>query len=518
MADEVFDREAARAINFGACHTFAGIVRTNIGPFGSLKMFDDGAGEMFLTKDGGELVRGLSIRHATALFLSRAALAQEKALGDGVSSLVQLIDGILEQAAHKIEDGVHPRIIVRGLEDARDAAIKALNELAIEASNSRAEMRDYVASAALTKSPFPVADVVVDAVQCVREESRVDLDRIEIVRIRSTRESVRLVRGLVLDQGFRHELMPKKMEKVRILAMSESLEMEDTAVNTYMQVADEDQKERMTIAQRKFVDNKLRKIIELKSAVGGDFLLVNARGIDGPSMDILARANIAAVRRVSKKTLMRLVHACNCKIVNCVDDLTPNVLGYAEKVMEEEHRNAKYVFIDEVKDPKAVAIVVAGMTDITCGLIEGAVRDGMRALRHAVEDKKVLPGAGATEVALHLKLMNETLKEVEPKHRFGVQVFAEALLSIPRALVTNCGHDAFLVIPDMLSEAEGGELAGVDAETGEVIDPTVFGIYDNYCVIRGIIQSAPLVASQLLLVDEILTSTREIKKQSSKEK
>ena len=517
MADEVFDREAARAINFGACHTFAGIVRTNIGPFGSLKMFDDGAGQTFLTKDGGELVKGLSIRHATALFLARAALAQEKALGDGVSSLVQLIDGILEQAAHKIEDGVHPRIIVRGLEDARDAAIKCLDELAITTSKSRADMRDYVASAALTKSPFPVADVVVDAIQCIREETRVDLDRIEIMRIRSTRESVRLVRGLVLDQGFRHELMPNRLEKVGILAMSESLELEDTAVNTFMKVANADDKERMTIAARKFVDNKLRKIIELRSAVGGDFLLVNARGIDGPSMDILARANIAAVRRVSKKTLQRMVYACGCRVVNCVDDLAPNVLGYAEKVTEEEHRNSKYIFIDEVREPKAVAIVVAGMTDITCGLIEGAVRDGMRALRHAVEDGKVLPGAGATEIAVHLKLMNDTLKTVEPKHRFGVQVFAEALLSVPRALVNNCGHDASTLIPEMLSEAEGGDLAGIDAETGEVIDPTVFGIYDNYCVVRGLIQSAPLVASQLLLVDEILTSTKEITKQSAKE-
>ena len=44
--------------------------------------------------------------------------------------------------------------------------------------------------------------------------------------------------GLVLDQGFRNELMPKKLSDVKILALNESLEMEDTAVNTFMTVAD----------------------------------------------------------------------------------------------------------------------------------------------------------------------------------------------------------------------------------------------------------------------------------------
>lgn len=311
--------------------------------------------------------------------------------------------------------------------------------------------------------------------------------------------------------------MPKKMTNVRILALNESLEMEDTAVNTFMTVADADQKERMTIAGRKFVDNKLRKIIELKSVVGGDFLLVNGKGIDGASLDILAHANISAVRRVSKKTLQRLVYACGCRVVNCVDDLMPNVLGFAEKVSEENHRGTKFTFIDEVKDPKAVSIVIAGMTEMNSCLIEAAVRDGLRGLKHALDDKKVLPGAGATEIAMHLKMMNEVRKEVEPKHRFGVEVFAEALLAIPRALISNTGLDATTLVPEMLSEAEGGELAGIDTEAGEIIDPTIFGIYDNYCVIRSIVQSAPLVASQLLLVDEIIQSSKEIKKKKKDE-
>jgi T-complex protein 1 subunit zeta len=174
------------------------------------------------------------------------------------------------------------------------------------------------------------------------------------------------------------------------------------------------------------------------------------------------------------------------------------------------------VFIDEVRDPKAVTIVISGMTDIIAGMTEAAVRDGLRALKYAIEDGKVLPGGGSIEIGLHLALMNEFRRQVEGKGRFAVDVFAEALLAIPRALIQNTGLEASIIIPIMLNVAETGELAGVDLDAGEVIDPTWFGFYDNYRVVRGILQSAPIVASQLLLVDEIIQTPKIIERKKDR--
>ena len=274
-----------------------------------------------------------------------------------------------------------------------------------------------------------------------------------------------------------------------------------------MPVSNADERERMMIAERKFVDNKVRSIIDLRNAVEGDFLLINGKGIDGPSLDMLAHANISAVRRVSRKNIQRLVYACGCRVVNCVDDIFPQVLGYAGKVTEEEFNKVKYIFIDEVQSPKAVTITIGGMNMMSMDLTESAVKSGLRALQNAANDKKMLPGAGATEVALYIQLQNFK-KTQEAKDRLGIDIYAEALLSIPRALMKNSGLDPTDIIGDLLNEAETGELSGVDLETGEVMDPTVFGIYDNYCVKRGIFQSAPIIASQLLLVDEIIQSGR----------
>jgi len=56
-----------------------------------------------------------------------------------------------------------------------------------------------------------------------------------------------------------------------------------------------------------------------------------------------------------------------------------------------------------------------------------------------------------------------------------------------------------------------GHVVGLDLETGEPMDPQVEGVWDNYRVKRQLLQSASVVASQLLLVDEILKASKSTK-------
>ena len=58
--------------------------------------------------------------------------------------------------------------------------------------------------------------------------------------------------------------------------------------------------------------------------------------------------------------------------------------------------------------------------------------------------------------------------------------------------------------PRAQEEHEKGSVVGLDVVSGEPLDPTLSGIYDNYIVKKQIMQSAPVVVSQLLLVDEVI--------------
>ena len=70
--------------------------------------------------------------------------------------------------------------------------------------------------------------------------------------------------------------------------------------------------------------------------------------------------------------------------------------------------------------------------------------------------------------------------------------------------LANNENAVFIVICVMQEEYEKGSKVGLDISTGEPLDPQMAGIFDNYRVKRQIIESAPVVASQLLLVDEVM--------------
>ena len=49
-----------------------------------------------------------------------------------------------------------------------------------------------------------------------------------------------------------------------------------------------------------------------------------------------------------------------------------------------------------------------------------------------------------------------------------------------------------------------GSAAGLDVNTGEPMDPVLAGVLDNYIVKVQMLHSAPVVTTQLLLVDEVM--------------
>jgi T-complex protein 1 subunit zeta len=82
----------------------------------------------------------------------------------------------------------------------------------------------------------------------------------------------------------------------------------------------------------------------------------------------------------------------------------------------------------------------------------------------------------------------------------GINAFAEALLVIPKTLAANAGLDVQDVIGALQDEQAEGRVVGVDLRTGEAMDPSVEGVWDNYRVIRNFLDASQVIASNLLLV------------------
>jgi T-complex protein 1 subunit zeta len=206
----------------------------------------------------------------------------------------------------------------------------------------------------------------------------------------------------------------------------------------------------------------------------------------------------------------RLTLACGGTAVNSVEDLTEEDLGRAGHVYEVELGDDKFTFLEDVPKTFSCTILIKGPNEHTINQVKDAVRDGLRAVTNTVEDGCIIPGAGAFEVAASVKL-REYAKNVIGKARFGVNAFADALLVIPRTLAENSGLDSQDAVMKLVGEYERtGTAVGLNLQTGEPMAPVSAGILDNYCVKKQFLQLAPVLAQQLLLVDEVMRAGKQM--------
>jgi T-complex protein 1 subunit zeta len=202
----------------------------------------------------------------------------------------------------------------------------------------------------------------------------------------------------------------------------------------------------------------------------------------------------------------------------------------------------KFTFIEEVKDPKSVTLLIKGPNAHTIQQIQDALRDGLRAVKNAIEDQGLIPGAGAFEISCSAHLSGPVKKSAKGRVKMGVQAFADALLIIPKTLAQNGGFDVqdvvvalqvcssprvwlSLLLTSFEDEQADGNTVGVDLQSGEPFDPTVEGIWDNYRVKRQMLHSwyvpsipcvfrthfrfpSSVIAVNLLSTDEILRAGR----------
>jgi T-complex protein 1 subunit zeta len=217
--------------------------------------------------------------------IGRAATAQDDIVGDGTTSNVLFIGELMRQAERYLGEGVHPRILVDGIEIAKKETLAFLEKIKIPKEDPSKELLMEVASASLMTKIHPnlanpLTEIIVEAVNTIRKDDRIDLHMVEVMHMqhKMSTES-RLIKGLVLDHGARHQDMPTRLENCYIMTLNVSLEYEKTEVHSGFFWSSAEQREKLIFSERAFTDNKVQKIIDLKRKLcdgnGKNFVVIN---------------------------------------------------------------------------------------------------------------------------------------------------------------------------------------------------------------------------------------------------
>jgi len=174
-----------------------------------------------------------------------------------------------------------------------------------------------------------------------------------------------------------------------------------------------------------------------------------------------------------------------------------------------------FSFLEQCEDAKACTILLRGGSKDVLNEIERNLHDAMQVVRNIVFDPRMLPGGGATEMAVATAIFRSS-DDVEGVAKWSYSAVGEALEVIPRTLAQNCGASVIRLMTDLRTKHLAGQTSwGINGNTGEIVDMKDLGIYEPYCVKSQTLKTAIESACMILRIDDVVSGTRKKKDQAN---
>lgn len=168
-------------------------------------------GKATVSNDGATILTLLDVVHPAARCLVDIAKSQDSEIGDGTTSVCVLAGSLLKQAEPLIEEGVHPRLIVKAYRKALRMCVDRIHE--VEYKETRPEnfmenMRLLAATAMNSKLIAPCkeqfSDMVVRAVAALdKNDNCLDMSMLGIKKVLGgALQNSFLVEGVAFEKTF----------------------------------------------------------------------------------------------------------------------------------------------------------------------------------------------------------------------------------------------------------------------------------------------------------------------------
>jgi T-complex protein 1 subunit beta len=125
--------ENARLSSFIGATALGDLVKSTLGPKGMNKILQSASsGDISVTNDGATILKAIQLDNAAAKILVNISKVQDDEVGDGTTSVTVLAAELLREAERLIAQKIHPQTIVEGYRIASLAALKALENAAVD--------------------------------------------------------------------------------------------------------------------------------------------------------------------------------------------------------------------------------------------------------------------------------------------------------------------------------------------------------------------------------------------------
>ncbi|EIE21118.1 T-complex protein, eta subunit [Coccomyxa subellipsoidea C-169] len=504
--------------NINACMAVTDTVRTTLGPRGMDKLVHDDRGTVTISNDGATIMKLLDIVHPAAKVLADISMSQDAEVGDGTTTVVILAGELLKECKAYVEEGVHPRAIIKAFRSAANLAVQQVKDSSISiAGKDEEEKRDMLQKCASTTLNSKLvsgekeffAKMVVDAVSKL-DPATLDMSLLGVKKVQGggLRDSF-LVDGVAFKKTFSYagfEMQPKAYTDPKVLLLNIELELKSEKENAEIRLSDPSQYQSIVDAEWNIIYDKLQKCAD-----SGAKVVLSRLAIGDLGTQFFADRDIFCAGRVAEEDLKRVASATGASVQTTVNNLDTNVLGTCEQFEEVQVGAERFNLFMGCPKAKTATMVLRGGSDQFIDEAERSLHDAIMIVRRAIKNAAVVAGGGAIDMEISRRLRDHA-RTIAGREQLFMIAFARALEIIPRQLCDNAGFDATDVLNKLRQKHAlkdgSGKHFGVDVNTGGVVDTYGSFVWEPAVVKINALTAAAEAACLVLSVDETVRNPR----------
>jgi T-complex protein 1 subunit beta len=468
------------------------------------------SGEIMVTNDGATILKAIALDNAAAKVLVNISKVQDDEVGDGTTSVAVLAAELLREAEKLVDKKIHPQTIIEGYRIASAAALRALENVAVDNSKDTTAFRnDLIAiarttlsSKVLSQDKQKFAELAVDAV--LRLQGSTDLTSIQVIKKAGGKLSDSyLDEGFILDKRIGVN-QPKRLEKAKILVANTSMDTDKVKIfGARVKVDSTSKLADLEKAEREKMKAKVDRI-----KAHGINCFVNRQLIYNWPEQLFSDAGIMSIEHADFDGIERLSLVTGGEITSTFDHPESVKLGHCDLIEEVIIGEDMLIKFSGVAAGQACTIVLRGATEQLLDEAERSLHDALAVLSQTVREPKTTLGGGCAEMVM-AKAVEQAAQNIAGKRQIAVQAFATALRQLPTILADNAGLDSSDLVSRLNSAIyRGMTSSGLDLlkPGGGIADMRELGVIESYKLKRAVVSSASEAAELLLRVDNIIRS------------
>lgn len=486
------------------------ILKTSIGPFGFDKILVDTLGNLTTTNDGATILSSLKINNPFQQLICGLSKQVDAEVGDGTTTTALLAYLFVKNGLELKKEGLHTSTIVCGFKLAYREVIKFIKGI-----QTNADLLSVVRTCLSSKIVNDWFENLSRKDKRTIEESKLlDIflgkkDKIGILkRIGKSMEDSKVLDGYAINcraEG------PRTLKHAKILCIDFDMKKTRMPLTVSITLKSPEEAEKIKKSEEKIAMDRAEKII--KSGVN---VVLSTKGFEDSILRKFHSNNVMTVRRIKKEDLEEVASLLNVQVIRTLSDMEGKdaVLGMGLADVNVEDLDGEEVVL--VSSKKHCTLVLRGSSEAMLDEMERSLHDARCMISRFKENKAVLPGGGAVECASYLYLQ-EFKESISSRETAAISSYADALLDLPRLIISNAGYNDDLLAELLRLQSEGNAksnkeafLFGIDAITGKVQNQIKAGIVEPAVVKLKAIRAATEAAISVLRIEEMIVVEKEV--------